>query len=144
MKRPMWYFYEKNQEGTYFSGVIMLGNPFLMWTGYAAFLYLIYDWFKNKSQDILFVLCVFATLYLSWALIPRKVNFYYYYYPASLILPLLSIFIMQKINQTKYRYLSHVYILVCVLVFVFFYPIISATDSPAVHFNKWMWLKSWI
>lgn len=144
MIRPMWYSYEKFPALGEFSGIIMLGNPFLMWTGYAAFIYLIYEGFINKSRDLVYVLLVFAVLYFSWAVIPRKINFIYYYYPAALVLPFFPVYLMQRLEGSKWNWVSVLYISLTVIVFVFFFPIISALDEPIRRFDQWIWLKSWI
>lgn len=144
MIRPMWYSYDKYPLLNEFNGIIMLGNPFLMWTGYGAFIYLIYEGFMNKSRDLVYILLVFAVLYFSWAVIPRKINFIYYYYPAALMLPFFLVYLMQRLERSKWRWISHVHIALTVLVFVFFFPIISANSEQIEHFNRWIWLKSWI
>lgn len=146
MSRPMWYMYEKNVSLAEFRGVIMLGNPFLMWTGYAAFIYLIYEGIVGKSRDLVYMLLVFGVLYFSWALIPRKINFIYYYYPAALVLPFFSVYLMKRFEGwgRRWRWLNWAYILICLAVFVFFFPIISAENRPVENFERWMWFRSWI
>ena len=141
LRRPMWYAF--NKEGLhseYVRGVLLLGNPIIMWGGLWAVLIASYDWVKNKSWSAFLVLSLYLSFTLCWLVIPRKIAFYYYYYPAAMALTLACAYVLQKANRS----IQWVTLTATTVVFIWFYPILSALKIPAEKFRQWMILDSWI
>ncbi|MGL4312661.1 MAG: phospholipid carrier-dependent glycosyltransferase, partial [Sphingomonas sp.] len=84
--RPIWYLYEP-VDGVE-RGVLMLGNPAVMWGGLVALGYGLIEGARHRAWPLLAPVALWAGAYLPWIIIPKKIGFFYYYYGASLCLPL--------------------------------------------------------
>jgi len=145
--RPIWYAFDK--EGTSFvRGVVLLGNPLLMWTGLLAVLVCAWGWIQERSKVAFLIFLTYTILTFSWAAIPRKVSFYYYYYPSGMVLSLALAYAWDRIEKSwkpARRYeLRWGFLGLAVMMFVYFYPILAALRIQTDSFRKWMWLSSWI
>jgi dolichyl-phosphate-mannose-protein mannosyltransferase len=149
--RPIWYAFEKSQEDPGgVRGVLLIGNPWLMWSGMGALAFCVYAWIRDRSRQAFWALGLYAALYFQWIIIPRKVSFYYYYYPAGTMLALAAVYTLKRIRLPRpWQRLPHeallwAYCAIAVLVFVYFYPVLSGMRIPAETFTRWTWFRSWI
>jgi len=85
--RPIWYAYDQEPAKTV-RGVLLMGNPFVMLVGLAGILACVWDWVQTRDRKSFLIFFLYLCLFASWVVIPRKVAFYYYYYPAGMILSL--------------------------------------------------------
>jgi dolichyl-phosphate-mannose--protein O-mannosyl transferase len=142
MKRPIWYAFDKEgakQETV--RGVILLGNPFLMWGGLVAMGALVLEVLAKRSLQAFLITYFYFGFAFCWIVIPRKVAFYYYYYPAGMML---SLAFTYWIIKSKRDWPVFVGLGVTLGFFYYFFPILSAIPIAADAFTKWMWLPSWI
>lgn len=148
IKRPIWYAFDKEGvKGEFVRGVILLGNPWVLWTGLVAVAVAGWSWILERRRDAFIIFTTFAAFYFSWAIIPRKVAFYYYYYPAGMVLSLalgFAFFHGEKAFGLKKNVPRWAFLLVALAVFIYFFPISAALQIPAEEFRKWMWRSSWI
>ncbi|MCM2324811.1 MAG: phospholipid carrier-dependent glycosyltransferase [Oligoflexia bacterium] len=148
LKRPIWYAYDKEVGAPGFvRGVVLLGNPWVMWTGLLAVFATFWSWIKERRREAFLAVAFYLGLYLCWAVIPRKVSFYYYYYPAGLALSLCAAYCFRRFDELTsggYRWARWAYISVALLLFAYFYPILAALKVPTAAFGQWMWFRSWI
>jgi dolichyl-phosphate-mannose--protein O-mannosyl transferase len=147
--RPIWYAFDKEGDAEeWVRGVFLLGNPVVMWAGLAALGACVWGWVKHRSRAGFLIVCFFAMFYLSWILIPRKVSFYYYFYPAAMVLSLALGFVAQYFDQSESRRgwppVRWAFLVLTIAVFAYFFPILAALRVPSEAFVKWMWLPSWI
>lgn len=154
--RPIWYAFDKDPANSNIvRGVILLGNPLIMWGGILALMSCVYRWVKSRDYTSFFILFLYCSFYFCWILIPRKISFYYYYYPAGMVLSFalanaffyrkeVSAYIQVKAQKLGYQKAAWIFAFACCLVFVYFYPILAALRIPADSFRKWMWFSSWI
>jgi len=154
MARPIWYAYDADATmKDHVRGVLLLGNPLLMWGGLAALLFCVWDWIKTRHRLSFLITFAYGTLYFCWALIPRKIAFYYYYYPAGMILSFAwARFWFRKEearddlkNFFSRKYLPQlVFLGISLAVFVYFLPILSAQLIPNRTLGRWTWFRAWI
>lgn len=151
--RPIWYAFdnEPSPNGSMVRGVLLLGNPLLMWGGILTLLGCLYGWIIRRSREGFLILALYLSLYLSWALIPRHVSFYYYYYPAAMILSLSWAFVFHHWNTIEFRrtqvkmgWLQWIVAGATVALFIYFFPILSALRIQGEGFRRYMWFSSWI
>jgi dolichyl-phosphate-mannose--protein O-mannosyl transferase len=83
--------------------------------------------------------------------IPRKIAFYYYYYPAGMMLSFALGYVfyssepgpiqkwIREMPWTRWAYLGAA----CGM-FIYFFPILAALKIPLQSFRQWMWFVSWI
>ena len=146
MERPIWYAFDREGD-KYVRGVLLLGNPLIMWGGLVAVFACAVDALVRlrkgfeAAKTSIWIFYLYAGFALCWVVIPRKVAFYYYYYPAGMILGLAVTYWLIKIKKPQI-----LWSLLGVLlgVFIYFFPILSAIKIDASTFTRWMWLRSWI
>ncbi|MBI3534906.1 MAG: glycosyltransferase family 39 protein, partial [Deltaproteobacteria bacterium] len=148
MTRPIWYAYENSgTKNEFVRGVILLGNPIIMWGGVWAMLSCIWDVVEKRSREAFFIVAFYVIFFFSWAIIPRKIMFYYYYYPAGMILSLALVFLyheLKHINAKWTKYGLTVYLAIALGMFIYFFPVLSAYKISTHHFYSLMWFRNWI
>jgi dolichyl-phosphate-mannose--protein O-mannosyl transferase len=148
LSRPIWYAFDKEGARQEFvRGVLLLGNPLVMWAGFLAWLGCLWAWLARRSRPALLITYFYGVLYFSWAAIPRKVSFYYYYYPAAMTLSLALGFIWWRarlLDEKNGKWLGWGFLAASALLFAYFYPILAGVRIDADAFSRWMWFRSWI
>ncbi|WP_286165154.1 phospholipid carrier-dependent glycosyltransferase [Arthrobacter sp. TPD3018] len=139
--RPVWYLYEPVDGAQ--RGILLLGNPVVMWGGLIAVLACLYAWVRGNVRAGGVALLWIASVAM-WALIPKSLGFFYYYYLSSIWL---CVVIAAAFDhwRARLRYWDEAFLAAAAVLFVHFYPILAATPlKGAGSFHGWMWLKSWI
>jgi dolichyl-phosphate-mannose-protein mannosyltransferase len=146
MHRPMWYAFDRGGDAPGFvRGVMLLGSPVVLWGGILGVGYTAWDWLKRRRPEALLLVSGWAVCTFSWALIPRKLAFFYYYYPAVLWLGLACTYAVEHATPEPHRRLARLSLVaLCLLFFIHFYPILAALPIEPDAFMKWMWFRSWV
>jgi dolichyl-phosphate-mannose--protein O-mannosyl transferase len=145
MKRPIWYAYDKEgPSDSQVRGVLLLGNPLVMWSGIIAILICGIDWLKKRRRDAMLIFLSYSAFYLSWSVIPRKVSFYYYYYPAGMTLSLALAYVFHRFETSEKKWFRIAFFGLAAVLFIYFFPILAGLKIPANGFTDYMWLSSWI
>lgn len=154
MNRPIWYAFDK--EGSHqewVRGVLLLGNPVIMWSGLLAILFCFWSWLKNRSRAAFLILIFYGAFYGSWIVIPRKIAFYYYYYPAGMMLSFALAYFFHEWEKSRPpikgevsipRVARWIFLGGALGMFIYFFPILAALRIPTKSFTHWMWFRSWI
>jgi dolichyl-phosphate-mannose--protein O-mannosyl transferase len=141
MIRPIWYLYEPVDGAQ--RGVLMLGNPAVMWGGLVAVALCLRGAVRERRP----ALGVAAGLWIGscamWAIIPKSLGFFYYYYLSSIWLGV-AIAVAFDHYSGRHRYWDEAFLVLAGGLFVYFYPILSAAALPEPRaFLKWMWFSTW-
>lgn len=128
--RPIWYsFKREGANGEWVRAVLLMGNPLIMWGGLVALLLAAWEWLRSGSRAAFLIVGWYCALYLSWALLPRKISFYFYYYPAALTLGLALGFVAQRYDRPKLfgvRWGRWSFLALATAVFLVFLPVLGA------------------
>jgi dolichyl-phosphate-mannose-protein mannosyltransferase len=62
----------KEADGALVRGVLLLGNPLIMWSGLLTLLACAWGWYKERTRTPFFILTFYLAYYLCWILIPPK------------------------------------------------------------------------
>lgn len=140
--RPIWYLYEPI-DGIQ-RGILLIGNPAVMWGGLLAVGACFAGWVKTGSARLLAPALLWTFAVAIFALIPKSLGFYYYYYPASV---LLCVVIAVALDHWRDRvgWWVEVYLLLVFAVWLYFLPVLTA--APLAHagaFARWTWFDSWV
>lgn len=142
MIRPIWYFYELDMG--YQRGVLLIGNPLIMWGGLIAVIACIVAWFRERAIRPLAVALLWIASVAIYIVIPKSLGFYYYYYLSSLFLCFVLAVAFHHYDRGRNRGWEEWFTAASLLMFGYFYPIISAGPlADAGGFNFWMWFPSW-
>lgn len=140
--RPIWYLYEPVQGVQ--RGVLLIGNPAIMWGGLIALAACLWDGWKERSRPLLLLCALYIFSFAILIVIPKKIGFYYYYYFPGLFLTLLIAATFHHAYRVKERWLPAGFLAVSFGLFAYFYPILSAAPLPNDQaFHRWMWLSTW-
>jgi dolichyl-phosphate-mannose--protein O-mannosyl transferase len=140
--RPIWYLYEPVDGAV--RGVLMIGNPAVMWGGLIALAACLYGWWRDGSWRLLGVAGLWAGSYAIWIIIPKSLGFYYYYYPSSIFLSLALAGALDHFGWLRKRRIDEWTVIVALGLFGYFYPIISAEALAGPQsYQHWMWLPTW-
>ncbi len=144
MLRPIWYYFKMDPDRRWFQGVVFLGNPFVLWGGILALLYTGWDFFRTRSFSAFWILFSYGLFYFSWIVIPRKITFFYYYYPAALVFSFAWAYLLFRISPKKISLWVHSFILTLTLgFFIHFFPLLGAIATPHAELEGWLWLEGW-
>ena len=140
MIRPIWYLYE-NVDGAQ-RGILLVGNPAILWGGLVAAAALMVLGAVRRSAVLLVPPLLWLFSWLIWAIIPKSLGFFYYYYCSTIFLPLVIAVAFQALQRRAAWDLW--FLAFAAGLFVYFYPIIAATALPDPQsFQNWMWLDTW-
>lgn len=133
IRRPLWYAYDADPtDKTYAAGVLLLGNPLVMWVGLVAVGICLWHWLRDRNRIAFFGFAWWTALYLSWAWVPRTLTFLYYYYPAAMTLGIALAYVFARWEGHRAaRWLKWLFLIASIVVFVGFYPMLAAVRYPA-------------
>ena len=138
--RPVWYLYEPVDGAQ--RGVLMLGNPVVMWSGLVAVAACLWAWARARDAKLGPVAMLWIGSYAVWAIVPKSPSFFYYYYLPSIWLPVVIAAALHRYGRR--RVWDEAVLLAAAALFVWFYPILSASAlSGPQAFQRWMWFDSW-
>ena len=137
--RPIWYLYEPVDGAV--RGILLIGNPAIMWGGLVALAALVWKWWKGSASAGVVALLWTASLAI-WAVIPKSLGFFYYYHLSGIFICIALAAAFHLYDRRGWWALA--FAGAAMAMFVYFYPIISAGALPDDQaFNHWMWFDSW-
>ena len=146
--RPIWYLYEPVDGAQ--RGILMLGNPAILWGGLVAVAACLWRWMRGGDVKLLAAVLLWAASFLIWAAIPKSLGFFYYYYVPSILICLPLAAACQELaapgagGPGRAIHWDEAFAAFAIGLFVFFWPILSAAALPAADsFKHWMWLPGW-
>lgn len=142
MLRPIWYYYQKMPDPGWIKGILFIGNPLQTW---GLFPFMTYVGFKLKNRINyldLFWLTFWIGSLLLWPLIPRKITYFYYYYPN---LMLTSIVLGYGLFRLQKKWLTVTTLSLNLILCLYFFPVLSGLiPFPAKWVPLWTWFRAWI
>lgn len=143
MLRPIWYLYEPVDGAQ--RGVLLVGNPVVMWGGLIAVGACIWSFLRDRDWRMGGVAALWAGSYAVWAVIPKSLGFFYYYY-------LSSIWLTVALAAAAHRYLrgrlegwDESLVALAAGLLIYFYQILAAAAlSGPDAFRRWTWFAGWV
>lgn len=134
--RPI-YLYTSEEANGMVARIYAMGNPFVFWFGVASVITsFIYSWFaKNKKLGL--VVFSYLIFFVPWAMSPR-IMFLYHYLPSIPFLAIATAYVLRRNPK-----LVFVYLLACLLSFIYFYPHWAGLQIPVWLDTSYYWLNSW-
>lgn len=140
--RPIWYLYEPADGAQ--RGILLIGNPAVMWGGLMAVAACLMGWVKRGAMRLLAPAMLWTFAVGIFAIIPKSLGFYYYYYPASVFIAVTTAVALDEWRVAIGR-LVEAYLLLAFALTLYFLPVLSAQAlAHAGAFSRWTWFASWI
>jgi dolichyl-phosphate-mannose--protein O-mannosyl transferase len=133
--------------------ILAIGNPAVWWAGSACLVVMAGLWVCRRDWRAALVLVSFATSFLPWELFPSRTMFLFYALP---LLPFMVLgitatagLVLGPREVTDSRRLTGalvvgVYLITVVLLFAYFYPIMTDQLIPLSSWRARMWFPGWI
>jgi dolichyl-phosphate-mannose-protein mannosyltransferase len=142
MIRPIWYFYEVSDGAQ--RGILLVGNPAVLWGGLVAVAACLWAGLRNRSRALAGVAVLWLVSYLIWAVIPKSLGFFYYYYLPSIWLALALAAAWHRYGRGRLAGWDESFAVLAGGLFVWFWPIWTAAPlAGAQSFQRWMWFPTW-
>ena len=140
--RPIWYFYEYDDGAQ--RGVLLIGNPVVMWGGLLAVLACYWAWFKDKAIRPLAMALLWTASLAIYIVIPKSLGFYYYYHLSGIFICRALAVAFHHFDRGRNRGWEEWFAAASLVAFVYFYPILAASPLGSDQgFRHWMWIPSW-
>ncbi len=144
--RPIWYYFTSTGKGSLklIQGIICLGNPAIYWALGLGLAYSFYDWWKRRTYIAGFAIIGIFAHWLPFAFMSR-VQFHHYFYAVvpfgalTLALGLDQIWKKGRIG----RDIVVVYLIGVLVMFVYWYPLLTGISIPHSFYKHHLWLKTW-
>jgi dolichyl-phosphate-mannose-protein mannosyltransferase len=109
----------------------LLGNPVVMWSGLVAILFCLRRFWKSLAVAEGLLVLLYVGNLLQWAITPAKGTFYYYYYPAAMILGVAIAVSLRNLPSRIFGVrVSLIMIVAAAAVFVWCYPRMAHLQPP--------------
>jgi len=142
MIRPIWFFYEWDMGAQ--RGVLLIGNPVIMWGGLVGVLACLAAWFRSRAIRPLAMALLWIASVAIYAVIPKSLGFYYYYHLSGIFLCLVLAVAFDHFDRGKNKGFEEWFTALALIAFGYFYPILAASPlHDSQSFNYWMWIPSW-
>ncbi|WP_332794169.1 phospholipid carrier-dependent glycosyltransferase [Sphingomonas sp. RB3P16] len=139
--RPIWYLYEPTDGAQ--RGVLLVGNLAILWGGLIAVAACLYDGVRQRSLPLLGAAGLWLGSYVVWAVIPKSLGFFYYYYLPSILLCVALAVAIDRYRRG--RAWDAALLGGAIVLFAMFYPILSAMPLWGPNaFRLWTWFPSWV
>jgi dolichyl-phosphate-mannose-protein mannosyltransferase len=166
ISRPVAFYYQcfTNAAGTHTcpsgytgpmwsSEVLAIGNPAIWWVGTAAILFCLGWWFTRRDWRAGVAVLGVAAGWVTWLPFPSRTKFYYYaleFEPFMILCIVLCLgLIIGPVAASLRRRaigsaVAGAYVLAVLVLFWYFYPILSAKIIPYSSWLSHMWYTGWI
>lgn len=142
MIKPVWYYvgyFGGDMKGT----IVGIGNPAIWWFGIIASIFVLIMALLRRKREDWFILVFILATWLPYVFIGR-IMFMYHYFPTlpfiMLAIVALIKFITEKIRNNS---VCLFYVGVVILLFTYFYPVISGMITSDKYIETIRWLSTW-
>jgi dolichyl-phosphate-mannose--protein O-mannosyl transferase len=151
MTRPVWYlFHVEGPNAATWSAqhpaqaIVAIVNPLALYAGEAAILLAAWRWIVKREGDAMIVTVAFFSQYLPWAINPKGLEFFYYYFPPLLCLgPALALAFFRS-GARPHTVAAVVFLAAAGLTFVFYLPVLSSQfPIDPSGFEQRIWFDAW-
>jgi dolichyl-phosphate-mannose--protein O-mannosyl transferase len=149
--RPVWYLFDTPakeaggwSETAKAAAVVGLPNPFVLFAGEAAMLWACFAGVVRRARGPLIVALAFSAQWLPWALNPKGLEFYYYFYPSIVCLGPALALVAAALPRPWRDVLVYSTLAASVAMFGYFLPIlVSGIGVGPAAFEARVWLPTW-
>jgi dolichyl-phosphate-mannose--protein O-mannosyl transferase len=149
--RPVWYLFDTPartsggwSETAKAAAVVGLPNPFVLFAGEAAILWTGFAGLVRRARAPLIVAVAFFAQWLPWAINPKGLEFYYYFYPSIVCLGPALALVAAALPRPWRDLFAYATLALAAAMFAYFLPIlVSGIGVGPAAFEARVWLPSW-
>ena len=143
--RPVYFYQLKYPAEGMWGAIASFGNPLIWWSGFICLLTSIVLAWNKKDKRVIFIFAAYLSLFLPWAIAPRKITFLYHYFACVPFMIFAITYNIEHIikNFPKHKKTVYMYLFLVALLFVVFYPALSGIEVPLKYIESLRWLPSW-
>ncbi len=146
--RPLWaYSAPVETVGQENIGCISIfGNPLIFWSSIAAFIYTVVIGIKKRDKKVLFLVVGLLAQFLPWVMVTRCV-FIYHFFASTPFLIIMIVYTLRDLEERFgwFKHISHGFVVLCGLLFIGFYPVLSGMTITKDYSNTWLkWFSTWV
>jgi len=127
--------------------VILLGNFFIQFGGLIAVVFAAYTWLMERRRESLFIFAPYLVFTVFWIVLPRKVQFYFYYFPNTMMFgPALALLFDRLEAKHKIgRWIKYHFLVLVVALSINYYPIYSGRMIVGgnASLSRWLFFDEW-
>jgi dolichyl-phosphate-mannose-protein mannosyltransferase len=150
LKRPTYYYGAFASDGVR-QVIYAQGNPLIFWGAILAIPYAAYAWWRKRDWRAGFVVVAVVGLYLPWFAVSRP-QFFFYAAPISPFFVLAVVYGLRDLSEVHVMgsrsrpFLPLVvgYVAASVILFFWFWPILTAGPMTEAQFALRTWFPSWV
>ena len=142
--RPVWYYQNSGLPDTMRGSIAGMGGPVLWLAGLYCVLMLAWRQLTGRgSRRGAAVLVLYAAQLVPWMFVARC-TFLYHYFPSSMFcLSAIAVVLADMPDQKKARRTAACLAGASLVLFVWFYPVLSGLPVPTAWAASTLWLPSW-
>lgn len=146
MVRPIYYYSgsQANLADGIGSSIVSMGNPLVWWTGLACIIPAGFYAWKKRDKGMMMAFVGFAVQFLPWVLVTR-VCFIYHYFTAVPFVIFMIVYVIKNLIEDGIinKNVLWVYLGLVLLLFIMFYPVLTAREVPREYINWLRWFSTW-
>jgi len=142
MINPVWFFSGTTQEGVRMT-ITDIGNPAIWWVGIIGVCYLLINSIKDKDKNSIFLLIFILSTFIPYVFIGRLMFMYHYFITLPFVMLGIVAFIKWITEKLKNDRVYYGYIVLIIIMFIIFYPIVSGMPVGDDYIKALRWLPKW-
>jgi len=151
--RPVLYYaaYSRDAAGTGMTEwIIALANPVLVWGGLIGVPFVGILAYLKRERGYALIVLAYLLQWLPWMFSPRIAFAYHFYVDIPLIAICMAVmmqWIWERYGAIQKQVAVAViagYLVLAVLTFGYFYPVLAGVNVPSTDASQRIWLRSWI
>lgn len=142
MANPVWLYVGTTLEGLKMT-ISDIGNPAIWWVGIIGELYLIISSIKKKDKNNIFILIFILSTFIPYIFIGRLMFMYHYFITLPFIMLGIVALIKWITEKIKNDRVYYGYIILIIITFCVFYPIVSGIPISDSYVDSLKWLSRW-
>ncbi len=142
MAKPVWLFVGGTRDGLHMT-ISDIGNPAIWWFGIVGFVYLVIDAIKKRSKNSIFILIFIVSTIIPYLFIGRLMFMYHFFITLPFVMLGIVSLIKWITEKTKSNKAYYTYVVLIIVMFIIFYPIVSGMPVSGDYIESLKWLPGW-
>ena len=143
MLEPIWYHFQDSPEGGH-EALFYVGNPVIFWGGLVALELVIIGAVWQRNMTALWTAIAFVASWRIYEILPKQIGFFFYYHGSGMLLCFVIPAAIYLIPKGKLRgWTIALTGIASSIAFIFFFPVVYATEMPTDRWTQYLLLKSW-